>query len=98
MAETNLGMCSTHLVMTSAKFPEVCQEMSKTCFLEEDETFFYVWEFLEPRWCSRCDGIFSSSSFVELLGLETDSLDSHRVHGGSQLGPFYQKLRSESRA
>ena len=64
IAETNLGMCSTHLVMTSAKFPEVCQEMSKACFLEEDETFFYVWEFLEPRWCSRCDGILSWSSFL----------------------------------
>ena len=30
----------------------------------EDATFFHVWEFLEPRWYSRCDSIFSWSSFL----------------------------------
>ena len=81
IAEISLGTCSAPLVMTSANFPEVCQEMSEARFFEEtpdlaeweDETFFYVWEFLEPRWYSRCDSIFSWSSFFFSIWKSTHS-------------------------
>ena len=64
--------------MTPAKFAEVCQEMSEAFSSEwKEETFFSVWEFLEPSWYSCRDSIFSSSSFcfVELFALEIDPLD-----------------------
>ena len=66
-------MCSTHLVMTSAKFPEVCQEMSKACFLEETPDFSRVGRrdillclgVLGAKMvCSGCDIIFSWSFFL----------------------------------
>ena len=91
IAKTNLGMCSAHLVMTSAKFPEACQEMSEACVLEEtlilaeweDETSFYVWEILGPRWYSRCDSIFSWSSFLPCRVVRLARKSTHSTLKGS---------------
>ena len=83
------------VVVESAKFPEVCQEVSEAFFEEapdlaecDEETFFNVWKFLKPSWDSPCDRTFAWSVrlLCQVFGFwKSTHLTFKRVYGGSQL-------------